>query len=133
MTRNTYLELKLLFQKSLWKTFYWSNKDTRKVKDFQKLSNKEIYCTPHFNSTKCGKLWNSFHGQTFLKDTIFSALKFGVKMLLISLRNAMMDIYFLTLQYIEWEMHQIICVSDIKNEESLTPILYSTVISLKLL
>ena len=45
--------------------------------------------------------WNSFHGQTFLKDTIFSALKFGVKMLLISLRNAMMDIYFLTLQYIE--------------------------------
>ena len=54
-------------------------------------------------------------------------------MLLISLRNAMMDIYFLTLQYIEWEMHQIICVSDIKNEESLTPILYSTVISLKLL
>ena len=38
-------------------------------------------------------LSNSFHGQTFLKDTIFSALKSGVKLLPIGLRNAVMDIF----------------------------------------
>ena len=52
---------------SLWKTFYWSNKDTRKVKDFQKLSNKEIYCTPHFNSTKCNKLLEFISWPNFLE------------------------------------------------------------------
>ena len=56
-------------------------------------------------------LLNSFHGKTSLKDTIFSALKFGVKILLSGLRNVLMDIYFLTLQYIEWAMHQIFRVS----------------------
>ena len=29
-------------QKSIFKVFYYNNKATRKVKDFQKLSNKEI-------------------------------------------------------------------------------------------
>ena len=30
-------------QKSFLKIFYYNNKSTRKVKNFQKLSNKEIY------------------------------------------------------------------------------------------
>ena len=40
-------------QRSLLKVFsYIDNKVNRKVKDFQKLSNKEIYVTFQSNSTK---------------------------------------------------------------------------------
>ena len=42
-------------QNSLLKTFYYNNNKTRKVKDFQKLFNKEIYCTLQSNSTKYKK------------------------------------------------------------------------------
>ena len=42
-------------QKSLLKTFYYNNNGTRKLKDFQKLSNKEIYLTLHSSSTKHNK------------------------------------------------------------------------------
>ena len=42
-------------QKSFLKTFCYSNKVTSKVKDFQKLSNKEIYFTLYFNGTKYNK------------------------------------------------------------------------------
>ena len=38
-------------QKSYLKTFYYNIKDSRKVKDFQKLSNNEIYFTLQSNST----------------------------------------------------------------------------------
>ena len=34
-------------QKSILKTFYYNNTDTRRVKDFQKRPNKEIYFTFH--------------------------------------------------------------------------------------
>ena len=40
-----------------------------------------------------------------MKDTMFSALEPGVQLLLIGLKIALMDMYFLTLQYIEWETH----------------------------
>ena len=49
MTGSTYFELKLL--KKNFKTSYYKNKDTRKVKDFEKLPNKEIYFTLQSNST----------------------------------------------------------------------------------
>ena len=39
-------------QKSLLKTLYYNNKGTRKVKDFQKLSNKKIYFILQSNGTK---------------------------------------------------------------------------------
>ena len=52
-------------KKPLLETFYYNTKDTGKVKEFQKLSNKEIY---FINTTN---LSNSYHGQTFLKDIIF--------------------------------------------------------------
>ena len=42
-------------QKSLLKIFCYNNKVTREVKDFQKLSNKEIYFTLQSNSTKYKK------------------------------------------------------------------------------
>ena len=51
MIGNTYLKLKLLKRKILFKTLYLC-KGTRKVKDFQNLSNKEIYFTLQSNSTK---------------------------------------------------------------------------------
>ena len=68
-------------------------------------------------------LSNSFHGKMFLKDTIFSVLKSGVQLLLIGLRNALMDTYFLTPQYIEWATHQILCALDVKNFLTLSVIL----------
>ena len=86
------------FHKYLLKTFYYDNKDTREVKIFQKLSDKEIYFTLQSNSTKYKKHFKFIYGQTSLMNTIFSFLKFGVQLLLIGLRNALMDIYFLTLQ-----------------------------------
>ena len=42
------------------------------------------------------KFSNLLHGQTSLKDTIFSVLNSAVKLLLISLSNAHMDIYLLS-------------------------------------
>ena len=40
------------YQKFILKTVSYSNKDTRKVKDFQKLSNKEIYFILQSSSAK---------------------------------------------------------------------------------
>ena len=51
MIGNTYLKLKLLKRKIAFKALY-QYKSTRKVEDFQKLSNKEIYFTLQSNSTK---------------------------------------------------------------------------------
>ena len=59
-------------------------------------------------------LSNSFHDQASLKDAIFSVPKSGVKLLVIGLRNALIDIYFVTLQHIEWATHRIFCVPDVK-------------------
>ena len=52
----------------------------KKVKDFQKLSNKEFYSTLQSNNTKYQNLSNSFNGQTSLRNTIFSVLISGVKL-----------------------------------------------------
>ena len=51
MIGNTFLELKLLKRKIPFKALY-GYKGTRKVKDFQTLSNKEIYFILQSNSTK---------------------------------------------------------------------------------
>ena len=75
-------------QKSLLNIFYYKNKVTRKVKDFQKLI--VLHTT---------NLSNSFHDQTSLRDTILSVLISGVKLLLIGLRNALMDNYIFSILY----------------------------------
>ena len=67
------------FQKSLLKAFYYNIKGTRKV--FKNISNKEIYFILQSNCTKHNNLSGS-----------------GVKLLLIGLRNTLMDKYFLTPQ-----------------------------------
>ena len=72
MIGNTYLKLKLLknpfFLKNP-KNFCYNNKVTsRKVKDFEKLSNKEIYSTLQFNSTKYNKPFKSISWSNFLEE-----------------------------------------------------------------
>ena len=74
-------------QKSFIKTFCYNCKVTNKVtKRLPKLFTKEIYFTLlsniNSNSTKYN-LSNSFHGQPFLRNTIFSVLISTVKLLLI--------------------------------------------------
>ena len=54
-------------QKSLLKIFCYNNKVTRKVKDFQKLSNKEIYLSLQSNSAKCNKPFNFISWPNFLE------------------------------------------------------------------
>ena len=64
-------------QKSLFKIFCYNNNVTRKVKDFQKLSNKEIYLSIQSNSAKYNKyfkfiLWaNFFEGHHILSPDIW--------------------------------------------------------------
>ena len=84
MIENTFLKLKLLKRKIPFKALYLY-KGTRKVKGFQNLSTKEVYFTLQSNIivlNNTTNFSNSFHGQTFLKHTIFSVKK------------ALMDIYF---------------------------------------
>ena len=82
-------------QKSLLKIFYYNNKVTMKVKDFQKLSNKEIYFTFQSNSTKYNKLFKLISRPNLLEDAIFSFLISGIKLLLIGLRINIFIFFFL--------------------------------------
>ena len=76
------LTLKHLFrtktsQKSLLRIFYYNNKVTSKVKDFQKLSNKEIiFFTVRSNSAKCNKPFKLSLSPNFLEE--LSALISGL-------------------------------------------------------
>ena len=54
-------------QKSLLIIFYYNNKVTRKVEDFQKLSNEEIYQSLHLIVLNTANLSNSFQWPNFLE------------------------------------------------------------------
>ena len=54
-----------------------------KVKDFQKLSNKEFTSAFNLIVLNTTNISNSFHDQTSLKDTTFLVLITGVKLFLI--------------------------------------------------
>ena len=90
-------------QKSFIKTSCYNNKVINKVtKRLQKLSNKKNVLHPSniiSNSTKYN-LSNSFHGQTSLRNTIFSVMISEVKLsqFIIVLRNAhgYLVVYFLS-------------------------------------
>ena len=45
-------DFKKAFQKSLFKIFSFNNNGTRKIKDLQNHSNKEIHVTLQFDNTK---------------------------------------------------------------------------------
>ena len=68
MIGNTYVELKPLKNSfSKLSIHCYNNKGTRKIKDFQKLSNKEIYFTLQYNSTK----YNFLDGHHILSPDIW--------------------------------------------------------------
>ena len=52
MIENTYLKLKLLKRKIPFVKALYPYEGNRKVKDFQKLCNKDIYFAPQSNNTK---------------------------------------------------------------------------------
>ena len=79
-------------EKLLLRTFCYSNQNTRKVKNFQNVLIKKFSFLLNLIVLNTTKISNSFHGQTSLKDTIFSVLKSRVRLSLIVLRNAVMDI-----------------------------------------
>ena len=56
------------YQKSLLKIFCHNNKVTRKVKNFRKLSNKEIYFNLQFNSAKYSKYFKLVSWPNFLEE-----------------------------------------------------------------
>ena len=53
-------------QKSLLKFFCYNTQVTRKIKDFQKLSNKEIYLSLRSNSAKYNKPFKFISRPNFL-------------------------------------------------------------------
>ena len=124
-------------QKSLVEIFCYYNKVTRKVKDFQKLSYKEIYFTIQSNITKYNKPFKFILSQTSLRNTKFSVLISGVKLLLIGLRNVLMGKYINSILYklIYFLLSlnpairrmcntlNVLC-PDVKNKKILIPILY---------
>ena len=57
-------------QKSLLKIFCYNNKVAKKVKDFQKLSNKEIDLSLQFNSAKYNKPFKFISWPNFLSPDI---------------------------------------------------------------
>ena len=110
-------------KKSLLKSFYYNNKGITKVKDFQNLSHKEIYFIFQSNSTKYNKPFKFISWSNFLEGHHILSPEIWLKLLLIDLTNALMDIYFLTLQCIERLAHQILCVPHIKSYLTLSVIL----------
>ena len=66
MIGDTYLVRTKTPQKSLLKIFCYNIKVTRKVKDFKKLSNKEIYFSPQSYSAKYNKPFEFISWPNFL-------------------------------------------------------------------
>ena len=98
MIVNNYLKLKLLKNPFL-KISAPTIKSLEKKKP-SKNSVKEIYFALQYLIALNTKiLLNSFHDQIFLRNTVFSVLISGVKILLIGLRNAVIDNYIFSTLY----------------------------------
>ena len=94
----------------------YNNKGTTKVKDFQKLSYKEIYFTFQSNSTKYNKPFKFISWSNFLEGHHILSREIWGK------------------AFTGWfKKCQMLCVPDVKNEKSLTPVLYSLASCPKLL
>ena len=79
-------------QESIFKIFYYNNRGIRKVKNLQKLSNKETYFTLQIITKTITNLSNSLHGQTLSMNTLFSPLIHRAKVLPTGLKNVPMVI-----------------------------------------
>ena len=108
---------------SLLKTFYYNNKDNRKVKHFQKLFNKEIYFILSSNSTKYNVPFEFISWPNFLEGHNIPSLEIWGKTFTDWFKKGLLDIFFLTPQYTESATHQIFCVLDVKNSLTLSVIL----------
>ena len=100
MIGSTHLELKL-FKKQIKKLTMTTIKALRTQHTSKNFLIKKFTLPLNLIVLNTANLSNSFHDQTFLKGTIFSALKSRVNVSLTDLRICLKDIYFLTLQYIE--------------------------------
>ena len=132
-------------QKSIFKIFYYNNRRVRKVKNLQKLSNKEIYFTLQNNNENYNKPFKFItRTNTFKEHSVFTPDTWG-KVLPTGLKNVPMIIsspfginlstfpYLWTLRYTGWGLISILCVLDAKNEMNLIPISFFSVDCLKLL
>ena len=70
-------------QKSLLKTFCYKNKVTRKIKDFQNLSDKEICLSLQFNSIKYNRPFKFIPWPNFLEGHHIISPDIWVKLFLI--------------------------------------------------
>ena len=69
MIGNTYIGIRTkISRKSLLKIFCSNNEVSRKVKEFQKLSNKEIYLSLQSNSAKYNKPFKFISWPNFLEE-----------------------------------------------------------------
>ena len=101
--KSTYLKQKL--QKNPFKNFFIAI-----IKALGKYKNCQIKKSTSYRNLivlNTRNLSSWFHGQTSLKVITLLILIPGVKLLLIGLRNALIDMYFLTLQYMKWEGHKV--------------------------
>ena len=147
MIRTTYLKLKLL--KNLFEKFfirYYNSKGTRKVKDFQKPSNKEIYFTLQSNSTKYNKTFRLISCSNFLEGHHILSPEILGKTFTDWFKRCS-DGYIFSVWYklihfflpLNPAIHRmgnapnILCSRCKENKNSLTPILYSIASCLKLL
>ena len=84
-------------QQSLFKVFYFNCKGIEKIKNLQKISNKDIYFTlQNKNKNLNTDPSNLFRGQTTLMKILLLPLVTGAKYLLIGLKNAQMVIFSLS-------------------------------------
>ena len=114
-------------QKSFVKTFYYNNKDTRKTKYFQKLSNKEINFIFQSTSTKYNQSFKFILLANFFEGHHFLSPKISGKTFADWLKKCSDGYIFSDLQYIKWTTHETSYILDVKNEKSLTRIWYCKV------
>ena len=123
-------------QKSLLKISCYNNKVTKKVKDFQKFTNEEIYFTLQSNSTKYNKPFSFISWPNFLEEHHFLSSDIWGKTFTDRFKKSSdRAIYFRSciklfifspwiLQHIEWATQQIFSAADVKNKRILNPILH---------
>ena len=132
MIGNTYLKLQLLKRNILFNALY-PYKCTRKVKDFQKLSNKEIYF--NFQSNSTNKPFRFISWPNFLEGHHFLNQE-NIDGYIISVWHKLVH-FSLPLNLATHRMGKaakILCPSpDVENKKSLNSILYFIASSPKLL
>ena len=109
------------FQKPFLKAFYQNNKGTRKVKDFQNLSNNKIYFILQSNSTRYYKPFKFISWPNFLERHPNLISKIWGKSFTDWFKKSSDGYIFSNLRI--HRMSKIFCVPDVKNPLTLSAIL----------